>query len=378
MTRAELVAFQGQIEERLAELLSLARTRTGNGDDTTPPAQRSAAPAAAQASGRESAGNGGSREDPNDRHNADGGVGCGGGSVQGGRSGGRDRRGGGWEEKGVETPERSDDDGGGSSGSDGTLPGWGGGGEAEMSTGERRARRGAIVYHPDGFDDPNLPAAHDIIHAYDIPAAVRRRDGIPVPFEPADTRFLSRFKDGSAEFHEAAFAYQVAAWTQELSNAALALYYERDSFSAAGLADRLAGAAVASPQLFHLATAQYDYLEYKQRDPVGAALYRATEAVPRNTLRGPKGRRWLATVASDEVKINIKTAAEERANKHRRGKAKAERKAAAGAAAAGRMPSRVHFGSAERSLSSRPCGRCCALKRAASRGGGTCDWVIRR
>lgn len=79
------------------------------------------------------------------------------------------------------------------------------------------------------------------------------------------------------------------------------------------------GAAVASRQLFHLATAQYDYLEYKQRDPVSAALYRATEAVPCNTLRGPKGRRWLSTVARDEVKINIKTAAEERANKHRRG-----------------------------------------------------------
>ncbi|KAK1870017.1 hypothetical protein I4F81_012481 [Pyropia yezoensis] len=146
VTRAELVAFQGKIEERLAELLSLARTQPGDGDATTPPAQR-----------------------------------------------------------------------------------------------KRHAQRGAIVYHPDGFDDSNLPAADDIIQAYEVPAAVRRRDGIPVPFEPADARFLARFKDGSSEFHEAAFADQVAAWTQELSNAAVALYYERDSFSAAGMADRLAG-----------------------------------------------------------------------------------------------------------------------------------------
>lgn len=107
----------------------------------------------------------------------------------------------------------------------------------------------------------------------------------------------------------------MAAWAQELSNAAVQLYHHHNDYSAAGLADRLAGAATAARQLFHLATAQYDYLEYRQRDPVGAELYKATEAVPRNTFRGPKGRRWLSTVARDEVRINIKAAAEARARR---------------------------------------------------------------
>jgi len=178
-------------------------------------------------------------------------------------------------------------------------------------------RRRHVVLHPDGYDDPDLPDPNDIITAYEIPAAIRRADGIPVQFEPVDARSLCRFKDRSADYHETAFCYQIAAWTQQLSNAAVALFYRREDFSAAALTDRLVGAAIASLQLFHLATAQYDYLEMKQRDPVGAELYRSTEAVPRNTLRGPRGRRRLSTVARDKVRINIKAAAEERAAMHR-------------------------------------------------------------
>lgn len=49
VTRTKSVAFQGQIEERLVELLSLKRARARNADDTTLPGQRSVAPAAAQA-----------------------------------------------------------------------------------------------------------------------------------------------------------------------------------------------------------------------------------------------------------------------------------------------------------------------------------------
>lgn len=153
----------------------------------------------------------------------------------------------------------------------------------------RGARHAHIVLHPEGFDDPDLPDVHDIIRAYDIPAAVRRRDGIPMPFEPDDARFHAHIKHGAASYHEASFAYQAAAWAQELSNAAVMLYHERKEFSAAGLADRLAGPAMASRQLLHLSTAHYDFLEYRQRDPVGAQLYKSTEVVPRSTFRGPKG-----------------------------------------------------------------------------------------
>jgi len=144
-----------------------------------------------------------------------------------------------------------------------------------------------VVLHPDGFDDPNLPDPNDIIPAYDIPAAIRRADGIAVPFEPVDARFLSLFKDGSADYHEAAFCYQIAAWTQALSNAAVSLFYRREEFGAAALTDRLAGAAIALRQLFHPTTAQYDYLKLKQRDPVGAELYWSTEAVARKRSAWP-------------------------------------------------------------------------------------------
>lgn len=166
VTRAELVAFQGKIEERLAELLSLARTQPGDGDATTPPAQRTAAPATAQAPRRELPGNGGSREDPEDSHSANGGANGGDGCARGGRGGRTDRRGTGRGEEDVATPNQSDDERGGSgSSSNGTLPGWGGGGGADAFAEKRHAQRGAIVYHPDGFDDSNLPAADDIIQA---------------------------------------------------------------------------------------------------------------------------------------------------------------------------------------------------------------------
>lgn len=318
VTRAELTAFQVRIDDRLEEHQSLART--GQLENGTLTAEQSHSAAATQAPGGGASGNGGAPPDP--KRNEEDGSGGGGTSGEARRATGRP--GGAGAGAGRRTNEDGADgytDGEQSSEKD-SLPGGLGGGEAGRFITEhtRAARRGAIVYYPDGFDGPELPAADEIICAYEIPPGVRWADGFPVPFESADARFLSRFKDGSPQFHMASFAYLVAAWAQELSNAAVTLYHERDTYSAQGLADRLAGAAVASRQLFHLATAQYDYLEYNQRDPVGAELCRSTGAVPRNTLRGPKGRRWLSTVARDEVKINIKTAAEERASKHRRRK----------------------------------------------------------
>lgn len=46
---------------------------------------------------------------------------------------------------------------------------------------------------PYGFDDPSLPVAGGIISTYNTPHAVGRADGMRVPFEPADARFLSLF-----------------------------------------------------------------------------------------------------------------------------------------------------------------------------------------
>jgi len=286
-TRAELANFQGRSEAQLARVLSLVRTGTpaDAGATTEPPP----AAASTQVSRREPA-------------------------RDGGASSGRKKR---TNDGGHSDAERQTI--GNGSDADSLLGGLCGGpalGGARED--ERRDRPRDAAAHPDGFDDTALPDAGDIMQAYEISYGVRWPDGIFVPFEPSDARFLSRFKEGSSEYHEAAFAYQMAAWSQELSSASVDLFHQRDSFSAAGLADRLAGADIAACKLFHLATAQYDYLEYRQRDPVGAELYRSIESVPGNTLRGPNGQRWLSVVARDEIKINIKAAAEERASRHRR------------------------------------------------------------
>jgi len=53
-----------------------------------------------------------------------------------------------------------------------------------------------VVPHLDGLDDPDLLDAKEIITGYDIPSAIRREDGITVPFETIDARLLSRIKDG--------------------------------------------------------------------------------------------------------------------------------------------------------------------------------------
>lgn len=100
----------------------------------------------------------------------------------------------------------------GSSDAGDSILGGMGDGRGDRSIAARAARPTKVVLHPDGFDDPDLPDAHDIIRAYDIPPAVQRRDGIPVPIEPDDARFHAHFKHGSAGYHEAAFPYQVAAW----------------------------------------------------------------------------------------------------------------------------------------------------------------------
>lgn len=75
----------------------------------------------------------------------------------------------------------------------GARDGRGGGGYAPAG-GSRRAR---LVLQSDGFDDPDFPEAHDLIRAYDVPAAVRRRDGIPIPFEQDDAGLHAHFKHGA-------------------------------------------------------------------------------------------------------------------------------------------------------------------------------------
>lgn len=63
------------------------------------------------------------------------------------------------------------------------------------------------VPHPTVCDKPILPGPSQLVSGYCILAAVRRVDGIPVPFESDEARFLTQFKHGCTEYYEAVFAY---------------------------------------------------------------------------------------------------------------------------------------------------------------------------
>ena len=159
-TRDELAALEGRLVERLASLMLASR------DDGSAPAaatpEHAASPGAGQASRRVAAGNG----DDASAHKSD-----------------DDRA-----TSGAASSDDSDSLLGGLG--DGRAPA-GGGGEAVA-----HSRRRHVVPHLDGLDDPDLLDAKEIITGYDIPSAIRREDGITVPFETIDARFLSRLKDG--------------------------------------------------------------------------------------------------------------------------------------------------------------------------------------
>ncbi|KAK1867535.1 hypothetical protein I4F81_010042 [Pyropia yezoensis] len=115
---------------------------------------------------------------------------------------------------------------------------------AELDEVKERLRR-LLLLEGDGPSPPQQP------NEAAAPAAPGR----------VDARFLAYFKLGSAGKQAAASAYKVAAWAQDLSNAALSLYYERDDSSAAKLADRHAGAAIGARELVANTIAHYNYLE---------------------------------------------------------------------------------------------------------------------
>jgi len=55
----------------------------------------------------------------------------------------------------------------------------------------------------DGFDRVALPdGAEDTLGAIYIPSCVERRDGLPVPFSPEDTRHDATFVTGTRDEHE--------------------------------------------------------------------------------------------------------------------------------------------------------------------------------
>jgi len=179
-------------------------------------------------------------------------------------------------------------------------------------TGGRRNRRAnsnertARDCFDDGFDVAALPdGAHDTLDAFLIPACVERRDGLPVPFTPEDTRHAATFTAGSRDEHEARAWYQSLAWTERLSNSVQAYLYSDDTVDD----EELVSLLLAARRIYALGAARYDFLALRQSEPRLADAYAHATAVPRNTLRGSSARDFLARVARAEVHASAKMGA---------------------------------------------------------------------
>ena len=178
--------------------------------------------------------------------------------------------------------------------------------------GGRRARRSdndernARDRFDDGFDNASLPdGADDVLAAFSIPICVERRDGLPVPFSPEDTRHAATFTAGSRDEYEARAWYQSLAWTERLSNTLQAYLYGDDAVDDAELATLLLSAR----RIYALGAARYDFLALRQTEPGLADAFAHATAVPRNTLRGSSARDFLARVARAEVYASAKIGA---------------------------------------------------------------------
>ena len=158
----------------------------------------------------------------------------------------------------------------------------------------------------DGFDKAVLPdSAEDILVAFSIPSCVERRDGLPVPFSPEDTRHDATFTAGSRDEHEARTWYQSLALTERLSNSLQAYLYSDDTVDDAELASLL----LSTRRIYALGAARYDFLALRQSEPDLADAFAHATAVPRNTLRGSNARDFLARVSRAEVRASAKIGA---------------------------------------------------------------------
>lgn len=184
----------------------------------------------------------------------------------------------------------------------------------------RSGGRGEDEYagHPDGLDDPAIPAPDDVLVAFKMPKRIRRPDELPVPFTPADVEHVANFPKSDQVYEEANATYVAATGAQDLANAAASLYHQRDSLTEGTLEARLAWLAVATRVHYRIIAARYDYLVASKNEPGLAELYLATDAVPRNRGRGPGWQRFLNAVAVDEARVFTKRAAEARLNAPRR------------------------------------------------------------
>lgn len=148
----------------------------------------------------------------------------------------------------------------------------------------------------DGFDAAVTPKAHEWLQSFDIPRAIIRPEGLPVPFTPQDGVHGATFVHGSRDEMEARRWYCTLAWTQSLYNEALEAHYSSD-ITTIKLMELTEFFFCALRRLHALGVSRYDYLGLRQSEPALAEAFAHADAVPRNTLRGDGARRYLSRVA---------------------------------------------------------------------------------
>jgi len=163
----------------------------------------------------------------------------------------------------------------------------------------------------DGFDFRSRLGPDDWLQAFDVPRAVLRDDGLPVPFTPADPVHTSTFTAGSRDENEARRWYCALAWTEQTYNELLAAH-TRDGNTAEGLQELVAYLVNATRRIYALGVSRYDFLALRQSEPHLADAFAHADAVPRNSLRGHGARRFISRVVRAETAAFAKIGAAER------------------------------------------------------------------
>jgi len=163
----------------------------------------------------------------------------------------------------------------------------------------------------DGFDFRARLGPDDWLQAFDIPRAVLRDDGMPVPFTPADPVHTTTFTAGSRDENEARRWYCALAWTEQTFNELLAAH-TRDGNTLEGLQELVAYLVSATRRIYALGVSRYDFLALRQSEPHLADAFAHADAVPRNSLRGDGARRFISRVVRAETAASAKIGAAER------------------------------------------------------------------
>jgi len=184
-----------------------------------------------------------------------------------------------------------------------------GGRPARPDRGDDSSDREARDRYDDGFDRVEIPdGPDDVLNGFSIPPCVQRRDGLPVPFAPEDTRHSSSFPSGSRDEHEARARYQSLAWLKQHASVLQTLLYSDKEVEDTELVALLLSAR----RIFSLGAARYDFLALRQSESGIADAFAHATAVTRNTLRGSSAREFLARVARAEVHASAKIGAASR------------------------------------------------------------------